>query len=96
MLENYDSGEIVNVGSGSDISIKDLAALIAEITGYSGEIKWDSTKPDGMLKKCMDVSRMVGLGFTPRISLEEGIKRMVKEYRGLKADGMINSDGGAG
>jgi GDP-L-fucose synthase len=58
MLE-YESAEIINVGSGTDISIKELAELIADKVGYSGRIVWDRTKPDGMMRKCLDISRML-------------------------------------
>lgn len=94
MIENYDSSEIMNVGSGTDISIKDLAELIASLAGFKGEIRWDTSKPDGMLRKCMDVSRMRELGFTPKISLEEGIKMMIEEYKVLKGEGRVPAHGG--
>ena len=81
LIDNYDSSEFMNVGWGDDISIKDLAYLIAEKTGFLGEIKWDTTKPDGMPRKCMDVSRLSELGYSPKIALEEGIDRLIEEYR---------------
>lgn len=84
MMENYDSNEFINIGSGTDISIRDLSEMIAQKTGYTGKIQWDATKPDGMLKKCMDVSRMHELGFTPEISLEEGVAQMVNIYQQIK------------
>lgn len=82
--ETWNSPEIINVGSGSDISIKGLTRLIANETGYTGNIAWDMTKPDGMLRKCLDVSKLKELGFEPDISLIEGIKMMIKEYRARK------------
>jgi GDP-L-fucose synthase len=84
MLQNYDSPEFINIGTGTDISIKDLAETIAQKTGYKGSISWDLSKPDGMLKKCMDVSRMHELGFVPEISLEQGILQMIKIYEQIK------------
>jgi GDP-L-fucose synthase len=81
MMENYNSPEFINIGSGTDISIKELAEMIAEKTDFHGKVLWDHTKPDGMLKKCMDVSRMVALGFTPTISLEKGIDQMISIYK---------------
>ncbi len=84
MMENYDSPEFINIGSGYDVSIKELAEMIAGKTGYRGTIKWDTGKPDGMLKKCMDVSRMKALGFTPQISLEEGVEQMISIYQQIK------------
>ena len=76
--------DLINVGWGSDISIKELADKIAECAGFEGEIKWDKTKPDGMLLKCMDVSRMKSLGFYPEISLDDGIVKTISEYRSIK------------
>ncbi len=72
--EVYNDKGWINIGSGTDISIYDLALLIKDIVGYQGELKFDSTKPDGTLKKCMDVSKAAGLGWKAKISLEEGIK----------------------
>jgi GDP-L-fucose synthase len=84
MMENYNSPEFINIGCGTDVSIKELAETIAEKTGFKGVIKWDSTKPDGMLKKCMDVSRMKALGFEPSIALTQGIEQMISIYKNLK------------
>jgi len=84
MLENYGGKQILNIGTGEDISIYDLAKKIANLTGYIGEILWDSTKPDGMLRKCMDVSRMEAMGFKPQISLDSGISQMIDIYKGLQ------------
>ena len=75
---------LINVGWGLDISIKDLSSKIAKHSGFNGEIKWDTVKPDGMLLKCMDVSRMKKLGFNPEISLDDGIIKTISEYRNLK------------
>ena len=74
----------LNVGSGIDISIKDLSALIARLVGYNGKILWDSSKPDGMLRKCMNISKISSYGFKPIISLEEGIIEMIEIYKNLK------------
>lgn len=81
LIENYDSAEFINIGSGTDISIKELAEMIAKEAGFKGGIKWDTSRPDGMLRKCMDVSRITALGFTPSISLEEGIRKTIQEYK---------------
>ena len=75
-IENF-----INVGPGEDISIKELAELVASLTGYKGKILWDTTKPNGMLKKCMEVSKMKSLGLIPKISLEDGIKQMIVDYK---------------
>jgi GDP-L-fucose synthase len=81
LMDNYNEPEFINVGWGIDISIRNLAELIAQKTGYKGSIKWDATKPDGMPRKCMDVSRLNALGYTPKILLEDGINKTIEEYR---------------
>lgn len=80
-LENYNSPDIINIGWGTDISIKELAEKIAALSGYKGSIEWDSSKPNGMLQKCMDVTKMKTFGFTPKITLEEGIEKTIHEYK---------------
>ena len=89
LLENYNSPDIINVGTGTDISVRDLAMLIAKSVGYQGEICWDTSKPDGMLRKCLDTSQLSALSFKPRISLQEGITQTITEYRQLKQEGKI-------
>ena len=73
LLDTYRSGEIINVGSGEDVTIKELAGLVREAVGYRGEIVWDATQPDGTPRKLMDGSRIRALGWKPRIALPEGI-----------------------
>lgn len=80
LMRVYDSPEIINVGVGQDISIRDLAALVAEIVGYSGEVVYDSTKPDGTPQKLLDVGRLRALGWQPRVSLREGIQHTYRWY----------------
>lgn len=89
LMHNYDSVDIINVGSGVDISIRDLANLIAREVGYTGQVCWDSSKPDGMPRKCLGVSRLTAMGFHACISLEEGIRQIIAEYRQLKSEGKI-------
>ncbi len=89
LMEKHSSPDVINVGSGSDVTIKELAEMIAAKTGFSGTINWDSSKPDGMLRKCLDVSRISELGFKPEISLSEGIDQVIAEYRRLR----IENDG---
>jgi GDP-L-fucose synthase len=85
LMERYDSPQIINVGWGEDVSIKELAFLIAKKAGFEGEFVWDKSKPDGMPRKCLDVSRMKALGFTPKIHLEDGIQKTIEEYKELKS-----------
>lgn len=86
MMENYNDPNFINIGCGYDVSIKELAEMIAQKTGFKGKIKWDSTKPNGMLRKCMDVSRQKELGFEPAISLEQGVDQMISIYKTLKTN----------
>ena len=75
---------LMNVGTGKDISIKDLALAISETVGYEGEIVFDSTKPDGVMRRVLDVSLMKSLGMEAKISLKDGIRDTVKYYQGLR------------
>ena len=84
MFENYNSHEFINIGPGDDIGIKELAETIAEKVDYGGELIWDDTKPNGMLRKCMDVSKMAATGFEPEISLDQGIDQVIKRYKELR------------
>ena len=86
LVERYQSAEIINVGTGIDVSIKELATMVAAATGFRGRIEWDPSKPDGMPRKCLDVSRLTGLGFTPQIDLRAGIRRTVDEFRALPVE----------
>jgi len=74
LMEAYDSPELINVGCGRDISIRDLTELVGKVVGYSGRIEWDTTKPDGPPRKWLDVSKLDQLGWKAKISLEEGIQ----------------------
>jgi len=75
LLEKYDSSEIINVGCGEDISIRELAELICEVVGFDGELAWDATKPDGTPRKLLDVTRLRSLGWKSSIPLRDGIAR---------------------
>jgi GDP-L-fucose synthase len=75
LLEKYDSPEIINVGCGEDISIRELAELICDIVGFKGELAWDTAKPDGTPRKLLDVSKIHALGWRHRFGLREGITR---------------------
>ena len=83
-MEGHTEEEMLNIGSGVDLSIKELAEIIANKVGYKGEITWDISKADGMMKKCLDVSKMKSLGFTPKISLNSGIEQMIEIYKQFK------------
>lgn len=80
LMQNYDEEGLINIGTGEDISIKDLALLIKQIIGYTGNIDFDSTKPDGTPRKLMDVSKLHSKGWKHRIELEEGIKLAYQDF----------------
>ena len=84
MMENHEDTQFINIGWGEDISIKELAEMIALKTNFKGKINWDTTKPDGMLQKCMDVSRMKALGIQPEITLDQGVEQMISIYKNSK------------
>jgi GDP-L-fucose synthase len=75
LLEQYDSPEIINVGCGEDISIRDLAELICDVVGFDGELTWDANKPDGTPRKLLDVTKLRAFGWKPAIPLRDGIAR---------------------
>ena len=74
LMNNYDGEEPINIGSGVEINIKTLAKTIADVIGYEGEVEWDTSKPNGTMRKVMDVSKIKGLGWSPQVSFETGIK----------------------
>ncbi|HBV00769.1 MAG TPA: GDP-fucose synthetase [Candidatus Taylorbacteria bacterium] len=80
LMRKYDDSEIINVGTGEDISIRALADLIKKITGFNGGVAWDASKPDGMPRKLLDVTKLHSLGWRHSISLTEGIKRTYEWY----------------
>lgn len=85
--EHYDGDQPVNIGTGEEISIKDLAELIARETGFTGEIRWDSGKPDGQPRRCLDVRKAREyFGFEARVSLQEGLRRTIAWYAAQRAE----------
>jgi len=80
LMETYNGRELVNIGTGEDLSIKALTELVAETTGYEGEIRWDTTKPDGTPRKLMDVSKLHGLGWKHTIELPQGIALAYEDF----------------
>ena len=80
LLKNYDAPEIINVGCGEDISIRQLVELICEVVGFDGELTFDASKPDGTPRKLLDVSKLSALGWRPSISLREGIERTYRWF----------------
>ena len=80
-MRNYSSPEIINVGWGRDISIAELAQLIAGVVAFDGRLEFDASKPDGTLRKLLDTSRLMALGWQPTITLGEGIAKTYDWYR---------------
>jgi GDP-L-fucose synthase len=79
--ERYDRPDPLNLGSAQEVSIRDLATLIAHLTGFTGDIRWDSTKPDGQPRRCLDVSRArAELGFVAKTPLQEGLRRTIESF----------------
>ncbi len=80
-MKDYDSDEIINVGTGKDISIKELAMTIADVIGYKGDIEWDTSKPNGTPRKVLNVDKIKALGWEPKIELKEGIQKTYQLYK---------------
>ena len=86
--EKYNSPVHLNIGSGEDLTIKALAELVAELAGFNGEIAWDSSKPDGTPRKVLDVTKAKSLGWSPKISLRDGIASTIEWYKEATAKGV--------
>jgi GDP-L-fucose synthase len=84
LMRKYADPEIMNVGPGTDVSIRELAMMIATATRYRGDTVWDTSRPDGMPRKCLDVGRIMSLGFRPTVSLQEGLQRTIAWYERAK------------
>jgi len=85
LLEHYSEEQFINVGSGTEVSIRDLSSLVAEVVGFTGVIEWDTTKPDGTPRKLMDSSRMFALGWKPTVGLREGIASAYKDFQSINS-----------
>ena len=82
-MNKYNSSEIINVGTGQDLSINELALLIKKVTGYKGEISYNTNKPDGTPRKLLDVSKLQALGWEHKINLLKGVNSVYEEYSKL-------------
>jgi GDP-L-fucose synthase len=85
LLRNYDGDQHVNIGTGSDVTIADLAARIARVVGYDGTISWDTSRPDGTPRKLLDVTKLAQLGWTAQVELDEGIESVYQWFRGNRS-----------
>jgi GDP-L-fucose synthase len=79
LMKNYNESGLINIGMGNDLTIKELAQLIQKIIGYTGKITFDLSKPDGMPRKLLDVSRLASLGWRASIELEKGLEKVYRE-----------------
>jgi GDP-L-fucose synthase len=80
-MEHYDGPQQVNVGTGTDVTIREIAETIASVVGFEGATKWDTTKPDGTPQKLLDVSKLAEAGWTSSISLEDGLRSTIDWFR---------------
>ena len=81
LMQNWDSPEIINVGTGEDLSIRELAEMVSRVIGFGGTIRHDTSRPDGTPRKLLDVSRLQALGWKPSVSLEDGVRQTWRWYR---------------
>ena len=79
-MQHYDAEAIINVGVGRDLTIAELAHLVRDVVGFSGDILFDSTKPDGTPQKLLDISKLSALGWRPAVALEDGLTRTYRWY----------------
>jgi len=86
VMDKYESSKFINVGSGVDYSIKEIADKVAKYSGFTGNITWDTSKPDGMKLKCLDTTRITELGFKPKVFIDDGIKYMIDYYKKYKSN----------
>jgi len=86
LMNNYEGGNFINIGSNNDVSIKELSEIIKEIIGYDGKFIWDKTKPDGMPRKLMDSSKIYNMGWNPKNNLKDGLFKTYKWYLQIYAD----------
>jgi len=91
LLRQTNPPDLVNIGTGTDVTIRELTELVAQVTGFSGKILWDATKPDGTARKLLDVSRLTALGWKARIALREGIERTYRDFLSEKGAGTLRS-----
>jgi GDP-L-fucose synthase len=91
LLKLPDPPDLINIGTGTDVTIKELTELVAQVTGFKGRITWDATKPDGTPRKLMDVTRLTALGWKARVGLREGVEKTYASYLAEKAAGTLRT-----
>jgi GDP-L-fucose synthase len=80
-MEKYDDAEHINVGTGEDVTIKELAETIASVVGFNGGFRWDTSKPNGTFRKVLNIDKIKSLGWQPKVSLKEGLERTYEWYK---------------
>ena len=80
-MEHYSEEQFINAGSGTEISIRELSELVGRVVGYQGKVVWDHSKPDGTPRKIMDNSRITGLGWSPKVNLETGLRLAYEDFQ---------------
>jgi GDP-L-fucose synthase len=83
LMERHEGSQIVNIGTGTDVTIKELAEAVGRIVGYGGPIAWETSRPDGVPRKLLDVSLLRGMGWRHQVELEEGIKKTYEAFLSL-------------
>ncbi len=82
LMEHYNDSEIINIGTGKEVSIRELTEMVSELVGYSGEMRWDTSKPEGVPRKLLDVSKLTDLGWTYKTDLKEGLEKTYTWFKG--------------
>jgi GDP-L-fucose synthase len=94
LMETYSGPEHVNVGSGREVTVRELAETVREVVGYEGRVVWDTSRPDGVMRRLLDSSKMAALGWEPKVELRDGLKKLYEWYlRGRATDfeaGLVN------
>jgi len=80
LMENYSEEQFINVGFGSDVTIEELADLVRSVVGFEGEIRWETSEPDGTPRKLMDSSRLLAMGWKPQVELRDGLERTYEAF----------------
>jgi GDP-L-fucose synthase len=91
LLKLANPPDLINIGTGTDVTIRELTEIVAEVTGFKGKITWDATKPDGTPRKLMDVSKLTALGWKARVGVREGVAQTYASFLAEQAAGKLRS-----
>ena len=81
-MDRYSGAEHVNVGSGREVTVRELAEMVREVVGYEGRVVWDTSRPDGVMRRLLDSSKMREMGWEPKVELRDGLKKLYEGYLG--------------